>query len=227
MTLSYATGIAVSRGFSPWLIAGFVSLALYINSKQALSLWIRGTGPGKGPAAVFITQISGATIILLLIISRDLMEFLPYAVVPAAYMLLLLSAGEHALATEISGFVLLSMSAVVSRYILSDEIDPYLALAVAVFFSAGVFKVRLKLRRGFSERALMVLYVVFSFIVYGLIGAPRGALLPLADNFIFAVTLYKVKLRTTGWIEVAKGTAFVALIAFYQARNGAVPDLFR
>ena len=46
---------------------------------------------------------------------------------------------------------------------------------------------------------------------------PSIILLPLVDNFIVAAILYRVKLRTTGWIEVAKGVTFLGLfIISYQ-----------
>jgi hypothetical protein len=45
---------------------------------------------------------------------------------------------------------------------------------------------------------------------------PVIILLPLADNLIAAATLYKVKLQTVGWMEVAKSLTFLGLfIAYY------------
>jgi hypothetical protein len=40
-------------------------------------------------------------------------------------------------------------------------------------------------------------------------------LLPLLDNLIVAATLYKVRLQTTGWIEVAKSVLFLVLFISY------------
>jgi hypothetical membrane protein len=44
---------------------------------------------------------------------------------------------------------------------------------------------------------------------------PVIILLPLIDNAIFSITLYKVKLKATGWLEVIKGMAFLVLIALF------------
>jgi hypothetical protein len=43
---------------------------------------------------------------------------------------------------------------------------------------------------------------------------PVIILLPLVDNLIVAATLYKVKLQTTGWIEVAKSLTVLALFIY-------------
>jgi hypothetical protein len=40
-------------------------------------------------------------------------------------------------------------------------------------------------------------------------------LLPLAENIVMAFTLYKVRLQTTGWIEVVKSLAFLVLMILY------------
>jgi hypothetical protein len=121
--------------------------------------------------------------------------------------------GEHSILTEISGFVLLSLSSLFARLAASGVIDPALFIAVAVFFTAGVFKVRVQFKKGVAQRILMVIYIAFAFIVYQLIPIPVLALLPLIDNLIFSITLYRVKVRVTGWLEVLKGVIFLLLMA--------------
>jgi len=215
MVLSYLAGLLVSGGATPRAIPAFVALALAVNSKQALTAWIRSAGPAsRVPMVIFIVQVVTASGLLVWLLSADLVRFLPYAAVPCAYLVLLRYAGEHALLTEVSGFILLSTSVLISRYVLSGEIDPRLFIAVAVFFAAGVFKVRAKLRKGIFERSLAVLYVVGALVVYHLIGVPLVVLLPLADNLIFSASLYRVTLKTAGWLEVAKGAAFLVLLTF-------------
>jgi hypothetical protein len=88
-------------------------------------------------------------------------------------------------------------------------------MATAVFFTAGVFKVRMQMKKGTFERVLTGVYLISALILYHVIRVPLIVLVPLLDDAIFAVTLYRVRLRTMGWIEVLKGIAFLVLINFY------------
>ena len=213
LVLSYLAGLSVSAGFRPGVIAGFVALALFVNSKQALTSLLRGGASGfREDIAVFIAQVLTASVILIFLLGADLPRFLPFAVVPLMYLCLLRFAGEHAFLTEIAGFSLLSMASLISRFIISGEIDLRLYVAVAVFFASGVFKVRAKFKRGMCERLSAAFYVFASAASYYLLRIPLIVLLPLADNLIFSATLYRVKLKTAGWIEVAKGTVFLVLL---------------
>jgi len=214
MTLSYLTGIIVSSRVTPGAVAVFIAIALYINSKQAFVLWIRRRGENPSQAlAIFLAQAVAATIILLFVLGSRLYSLMPYAVVPLAYLLCLRFLGEHSILTEISGFVLLSLSSLAAKLTTAGVADPALFIAVAVFFTAGVFKVRVQFKKGMAQRILMVFYIAFAFIVYRLIPLPALALLPLIDNLIFSLTLYRVKVRVTGWLEVLKGVIFLLLMA--------------
>lgn len=214
VTLSYMTGIIVSSMVTPGAAAVFIAIALYINSKQAFVLWMRRREENTAQALfIFIAQVVTATVILLLVLGNRLFPLMPYAVVPLAYLLCLRFLGEHALLTEISGFVLLSLSSLVAKLTTSGAIDPALFIAVAVFFTAGVFKVRVQFKKGVEQRILMAVYIAFAFIVYRLLSVPALALLPLLDNLIFSFTLYRVKVRATGWLEVLKGVIFLLLMA--------------
>ena len=89
-------------------------------------------------------------------------------------------------------------------------------MAAALYFAAGVFKVKILLLKRTRERVIMVLYVLFSIVMYHGYHIPLIILLPFVDNLIVAVAPYKVKLQTTGWIEVVKSLLFLALMAkFY------------
>jgi len=215
MTLSFLTGIVVSGRATPGAVAVFISLSLYINSKQAFVLWMRRRG-GKpsGSFAVFAVQVLAATTMLLPVLWGSLGPLMPYVLVPLVYLLCLKLLGEHSIFTEISGFVLLSLSALVAKVATTGVIDPALFTMVAIFFTAGVFKVRVQFRKGILYRVLMVIYIGFALAVYLLIHAPVLVLLPLIDNLIFSITLYQVKLRVAGWLEVLKGVAFLLLMAY-------------
>jgi hypothetical protein len=215
MTLSYFTGLVVSGRATPGALAVFISLALYINSKQAFVLWMRrrGVKPSRSLAA-FVVQVLVATLMLLPVLWGCLGPLMPYVLAPLVYLFCLKFLGEHSIFTEISGFVLLSLSALVSKVATIGVIDPALFTTVAIFFAAGVFKVRVQLKKGILNRVLMVIYIGCALAVYRLIHTPVLVLLPLIDNLIFSITLYQAKLRMTGWLEVLKGVVFLLLMAY-------------
>lgn len=214
MTLSYLTGLVVSGRVTPGSVAVFMAIAFYINSKQAFVLWMRrrSENPSRSLAA-FVVQVLAATMLLLPVLGKGLTLLMPYALVPSVYLLCLKFFGEHSIITEISGFVLLSLSALVAKLTATGVIDPVLFTAVAVFFTAGVFRVKVQFAKGMLQRILMVIYVGFAVSAYGLMHTPVLALLPLIDNLVFSITLYRLKLRVTGWLEVLKGVAFLFLMA--------------
>jgi len=215
MLISYLTGLSVTARFDIKSFAALAAISLYVNSKQALTLWVRGTEQGRSKSLVlFIAQIALASALLAYLLGDAILKFLPYGILPIIYISLTRLAGEHAMISELSGFVLLTSSVLVSRYIVSGDIDPRLYIATAVFFTAGVFKVRVQLKKRTFERVSMGLYLIFALILYRVIRLPLIVLLPLLDDVIFAVTLYRVKLRAMGWIEVLKGIAFLVLMTF-------------
>ncbi len=212
--LSYLAGLSAAGVLSPAGITVFVAVALCINSKQALTRWLKSEGrDSKKSFAVFASQIVIAMLLMASIAWHSLAAVLPFLVIPGAYLLFFRLKGEHFILTEIMGFFLLAFAAPIAELAVSGRIDVRLYIAVAVFFTAGVFKVRVQFTRREAYRVLMVVYVAFAASIYHLLALPLISLVPLADNLVFAVTLYKTKLRTTGWLEVAKGALFVVLIA--------------
>lgn len=222
MTISYLAGIFAGGGFNLKAILSLLAISLFINSKQAFTFWIRHIDSVKS-SAVFMTQIISASFIMVSISGEAVFKLLPYALIPAIYILLLYFAGEHAIMTEICGFALLTLSSLMAKFVTTGAIDHRLYIAVAVFFTASVFKVKLQLKSVHGsrftvhgQRVSMILYVAFAVFAYYLIRMPVVILLPLIDNVIFSLTLYKLKLKATGWIEVIKGVAFLALIALFS-----------
>jgi hypothetical protein len=63
-------------------------------------------------------------------------------------------------------------------------------------------------------RIMMVAYATGSTVLYITFGLPLLLLVPLIDNVLFALTLYRAGLSTTGWLEVSKGLVFLGLLAF-------------
>ncbi len=211
LIIAYVIGLAVSRGFVWQAVPLFIALALLINSKQAFMKWTRRT-EDRESLVVFLGQIAAATAILLALFRRDLPQLLPLLIFPAAYLLMNRIKGEHFVLTEVLGFALISLASVLAKFLIVEGVDVRLFAATALYFIAGVFKVRIALRRKTTDRVIMALYVLLAAYAYHRFYIPYLVLLPLADNLIVAATLYKVKLRTTGWIEVAKSLLFMGLM---------------
>jgi hypothetical protein len=207
-------GIGVSRGFSWLAFPLFLALGMLINSKQAFTKWLRKKGD-KRSFFIFVSQIAAATAVLVAVFGSDMPRLLPLLVIPAAYLLMNRFAGEHFILTELLGFALLSLAAVLMKFLITNGIDVRLFVAVALYFTAGVFKIKALLFRKSMDRALAVLYVLFAIVVYRGFHLSFLILLPLMDNLIAAATLYKVRLQTTGWIEVAKSLTFLILMLLY------------
>jgi hypothetical protein len=214
LTVASLAGLGVSRAF-PWqAVPLFLALGLLINSKQAYAKWMRGKGD-RAPLLVFLGQVAVATAVLLALFSESLPQVLPLLVFPVAYLLMNRFAGEHHVLTELLGFALLSLAAVLAKFLVVQGVDVRLFAATALYFTAGVFKVKAVLFRKTRDRILAVLYILLSSIVYKRFQIPLVILLPLAENIVMAATLYKVRLQTTGWIEVAKSLAFLGLMIAY------------
>jgi len=207
-------GIGVSRAFT-WLVFPlFLALALLINSKQAFTKWLRKKGDQRS-FIIFIGQIVVAAVVLVAIFGIDVPRLLPLLVVPAAYLLMNRFAGEHFILTELLGFALISLAAVLVKFLITNGVDVRLFVAVALYFTAGVFKIKAVLLKKTMDRVLTVLYVLFAVFVYRGFHLSLLLLLPLLENIVAAATLYKVRLQTAGWIEVAKSLAFLLLMLLY------------
>jgi len=213
LIIAFLTGLTASRGFTWETVPVFLALCLLINSKQALTKWIREKG--NRSAVIFLGQLLVATIILIAVFGESIPQLLPLLVFPAAYLLMSRLAGEHFILTEILGFALISLAAVLAKFTITGGVDVRLFVAVAFYFTAGVFKVKTLLLKKTRDRVLTVLYVVLATFIYRGFHISLIILLPLIDNIVAAALLYKVKLKTTGWIEVAKSFAFLLLMLLY------------
>lgn len=217
MTLAYITGLAAARQINMHALAGFLALALLINAKQAVTIWLRTASKERiAPAIIFGLQVLSAALLLWpLYSSYGLLQLLPYAAFPAAYLLSLRFLGEHAIVTEVLGFILLSLAALAAKAIVGSGLDGRLFIVVAVFFVAGVLRVRIQFKKELRYRVVMCCYVVTAVGLYYLMGYRIFLLLPFADNIIFALTLYQVGLKGTGWIEMVKGITFLLLMIIF------------
>jgi hypothetical protein len=212
LSVSFLTGLIVSRGFSWQAVPLFLSLGLLINSKQAFTKWARRKEDTTS-LLVFLGQSVVAACVMIAIFRTDVLRLLPLLVFPTAYLISNRLAGEHHFVVEILGFTLISLAAVLAKFLVTGGIDVRLFVAVAFYFSAGVFKVKALLLKKTQDRILAVLWVIFAVFMYQGFHISRVVLLPLFDNVVAALTLYKVKLKTTGWIEVVKSIVFLGLMA--------------
>jgi hypothetical protein len=213
LIVAYLIGLGVSRDFTWTAIPLFLALGLLINSKQAYTKWSRRPEDRKS-LIIFLAHIVVATMILIAVFGRDIPMLLPLLIFPLAYLLMSKFAGEHFVLTELLGFILISLSAVLAKFLLTGGLDVRLFVGTALYFTAGVFKVKAVLLKKTRDRVMTALYVFFAALVYHRMHIPVIILLPLVDNLIVAATLYKVKLRTTGWIEVAKSLTVLALFIY-------------
>jgi len=214
LIIAFLTGLIASRGFTWQAVPVFLALCLLINSKQALTKWVREKG-SRPSLIIFLGQLVAATVIFVSVFGGNISQLLPLLIFPAAYLLMSRLAGEHFILTEVLGFALISLAAVLAKFTVTGGVDVRLFVAVAFYFTAGVFKVKTLLLKKTRDRVLTVLYVFFAAFVYRGFHVALIILLPLIDNLVAAALLYKVKLRTTGWIEVAKSLAFLLLMLLY------------
>ena len=212
--VAFILGLAVSRAF-PWqAVPVLFALGLLINAKQAYTKWVRQPTV-REHLLVFLLQVALGASALLVIYRESLLQLLPLLVLPAAYLLANRFAGEHFVLTELLGFALLSLAAVLAKFLVVGGVDVRLFVAAALYFTAGVFKVKAVLLKKVRDRILTVLYVLFAAYAYHRFHIALLILLPLVENVVMALTLYKVRLQTTGWIEVAKSLLFLGLCVAY------------
>ncbi len=214
LIVSFLIGLGVSRAFQWTVVPLFLSLCLMINSKQAFMKWVRKRDEHTA-LLIFSGHLAAAAAVLVLIFRNEIVMLLPLLVVPAAYLASNRIAGEHFIVTEILGFVLISLSAVLVKFLLTGGLDVRLFLGVAFYFTAGVFKVKALLQRKVRYRVLTVLYALLAVYVYYRMYIPEIILLPLAENLAAVTGIYTVRLQTTGWIEVAKSLLFLMLFIIY------------
>ena len=214
LTVAFLIGLGVSRAF-PWqAIPLYLALGLLINSKQAYTKWVRKREE-RAPLGIFLVQVAIAAVILVALFGGSMPQLLPLLVFPTVYLLMNRFAGEHHVLTELLGFALLSLAAVLAKFLVVEGVDVRLFVATALYFTAGVFKVKAVLFKKLRDRILTVLYVLFALYAYGRFHIAWIVLLPLVENTVMAFTLYKVRLQTTGWIEVGKSLIFLCLMVFF------------
>ncbi len=207
--ISFVTGLIIARDFNPSIIYIFIALSLFVNSKQSMSIFLRRKS--NVALIVFLFEILTGIFILFFLIETD--RILLYGVIPLIYFLLFVFKGEHFFLTEIAGFGVLTLSSLLSYYVITGRFDNLLYLTTFIYFASGVFKVRIYLRRDILHRLFMFFYIAFVFLFSYLSRVNILIFSPLLENLVYALSLYKAKLSFIGWTEVFKGLLFILLMA--------------
>ena len=122
LTVAFFTGLGVSREF-PWqAVPLFLSLCLLINSKQAYTKWTHDPSASKH-LVVFLGQMAAGSAVLFSLFGGNLPQVLPLLILPTAYLPMNRFAGEHHVLTELLGFALLSLAAVLAKFLVVQGVE--------------------------------------------------------------------------------------------------------
>jgi hypothetical protein len=202
------------RTFTNVTVLTILGLALLINSKYPLASALRSKGKKEHVLWFLFFALTGFALLTPFLI-EGIKTFQVFAVLISSYIILLSSGKEHHLAAELNGFALLTISAPVVYFAVTGEMSWKLYLAVTAFFSAGVFKVRLRLRKTPIFRLVMVLYCIAAAVIFYFIDISVLILLPFLENIMTAVRLGEERLSTTGYTELAKSILFIILTGLF------------
>jgi hypothetical protein len=202
------------RDFTNLTVLTVLGLAFLINAKNPLASALRAKGK-KEHVLWFLFFVLSGLALLIPFLTEGIKTFQIFAILVASYIVLLYSGKEHHLAAELNGFALLTVSAPIVYFAVTGEMSWKLYLTVTVFFSAGVFKVRLRLRKTLLFRLVMILYCISSAALFYYMNISLLILLPFLENIVTAFWLREEKLRTTGYTELAKGIMFIILTGLF------------
>jgi len=202
------------RDFTDLTVLTVLGLSFLINAKNPLASALRSKGKKEHVRWFLFFTLTGLAL-LIPFLTEGIKAFQFFALLVVSYIVLLYSGKEHHLAAELNGFALLTVSAPVVYFAVTGEMSWKLYLAVTVFFSAGVFKVRLRLRKTSLFRWVMITYCIMSAALFYYINLSLLLLLPFIENIVTALRLREEKLSTTGYIELTKGIVFLILVGLF------------
>jgi hypothetical protein len=203
------------REFSGTMVLTILGLTFLINAKNPLTSTLRTKGRKREHILWFLFfSVVGITLLSPFLI-KGIKIFSIFSLLVVSYVVLLSAGKEHTLLTELNGFALLTLSAPIVYYVITGEVSYKLYIAVFVFFAAGVFKVRAKIRKSPFFKWIMVLYCGTAAAIYYVLSIPIILLLPLLENIVSVILMREEKLKTTGNTELIKGVLFVILVIFF------------
>jgi hypothetical protein len=211
LTRPWETG----REFVFLTILSIVGLAFLINSKNPLAAVIRSKGKKKEHIGWFLFFSIVGLLMLVPFLIKGIGEFWPFSLLIVSYSILLSNGKEHHILAELNGFAMLTLSAPIIYFAVTGDLSLKLYAAVTIFFAAGVFKVRVRIKKSLFYRWVMALYCAAACLVFYLLNIALIILLPLAENIVTAIWMREEKLKTTGYTELVKGIVFIILIGFF------------
>ncbi len=203
------------RDFSVQTFMSILGLSFLINSKNPLASTLRAKKNKKEHVLWFLFFSLTGFLCLIPFLMEGLKMFSVFSLLVLSYILLLSRGKEHHLFTELNGFALLTVSAPIVYFVVTGEMSWRLYAAVLLFFGAGVFKVRVRLKKTFAYRLIMVFYCMSSVVSYYILDIPVILLMPLVENIMTALWMREEKLRTTGNTELIKAIIFIILIGLF------------
>lgn len=214
--IAASTQIAENKVINlPRILSTALALAFLINSKNPLSSLLRVKSGSKEHLLWFIFFVAAGMAMLSPLIVEGMKPFLLFSIPVMSYVILLSLGKEHSLITELNGFALLTLTAPVVYLAATGKLSLDLYIAVMLFFGAGVFKVRVRLKKSAFYRWMMVFYIAISIAIYYALGIPVILLLPLLENLLHVIHMREETLRATGYIEMTKGIAFLVLTGLF------------
>lgn len=190
-------------------------LALLINSKAPLLSLIRGRRLDKAALAWTVIFLVSGLLLLWPFLERVPVYFVMFSPVVIFYLFLIAVKKEHLLIAELTGFSLLTMAAPILFFMATGALSLKLYAAVLLFFCAGVFKVRMRMRKTVFFRVVMAVYCFFVLVVFYYLDIDVLILFPLLENITNAIWFRDEKLKVTGNVELVKGVLFLILFGLY------------
>lgn len=203
------------RHFTVETILTVAGIGLLLNAKNPLASLIRTRGRNSEHIIWFLVFVISGMLFMIPFLSDGVNHFLPFSLLAVTYAIFLWRGREHHVLAELNGFALLTLSAPVIYFVVTGNVSVRLYAAVTLFFGAGVFKVRMRLRKALFFRIVMIAWCSGAAALYYLMGVSLLLLLPLMENIISALWLRAESLRATGNIELTKSVVFVILLGFF------------
>ncbi len=203
------------RDFSLDTLLTVLGLAFLVNSKNPLSSFLMSKGQDREHLLwLLFFSLAGFSLLIPFMI-EGINSFLIFSPFIISYAILLAYGKEHHLLTELNGFALLTLSAPIVYFVITNEMSLRLYLAVFIFFGAGVFKVRARIKKTLAYRLVMIVYCAASFVFFYCLNISVIMLLPLLENILFVSRMREEKLKKIGDTELIKGIVFTVLLGFF------------
>jgi hypothetical protein len=201
------------QGFIFTTVLTILGLVMLINSKNPLAALLRSKDSKKEHVVWFLVFSMTGLVFLTPFIIDGIGKFAVFALLAFSYVIFLVNGKEHHILSELNGFALLTLSAPIVYFAITGEMSLKLYAVIFVYFAAGVFKVRVRIRKTTFHRCLMAIYCIAAVTIYYFLNVPIIVLLPLIENIWTVVMMREEKLKTTGYIELTKSVVFVILLS--------------